>query len=205
MNRRKNLSARTSFTRRRGRFTIRINQGDWDFNPGVHNDQILPFDACRSKHMPAVSDGGIDQNHYKIKPEGPCCCARQRSRQILDDETPLCDIPSRRRSPDIREGPRRCIREPASELVGLRHGETFTRTFEDETLDPIYAHPQPPFEVDRRPFIQDQRNFPIQRKSFPRVDTPSWPMVSIQKKVRQVFWTFRNGSSKSDRLRDEIS
>ncbi|KAG7033031.1 hypothetical protein SDJN02_07084, partial [Cucurbita argyrosperma subsp. argyrosperma] len=141
----------------------------------------------------------------KVQSQGS---AGQRSRQILDDETPLCDIPSRRRSPDIREGRRRCIREPGSELVGLRHGETSTRTFEDETMDPIYAHPQPPFEVDRPPFIQDQRNFPIQRKSFPRVDSRS-PGRFRGRPPGQWFpskrKSDRDGLSKSDRLRDEIS
>ncbi|XP_023550091.1 uncharacterized protein LOC111808389 isoform X1 [Cucurbita pepo subsp. pepo] len=200
VNRHQNLSPQTNFSRRRGRFTIRINsvQGEWDFNPtispGNYNDQVPPpYDARRRKYMPAVSDDDIDQNHYKMKPDGPFRSAGDhRGRQILDDEGPLfCHMASRRKSPGRRDGPppvrgvkmvhrmprnispSRCNRERGSELVGPRHGEKFMRTFEDETMDPLYAHPQPSFEVDRPPFIRDRRNFPIQRKSFQRVDSKS--------------------------------
>ncbi|KAG6602351.1 hypothetical protein SDJN03_07584, partial [Cucurbita argyrosperma subsp. sororia] len=139
-------------------------------------ENVKPVDFVQNDDLalPNVKSlNNDDATNDSSQPAEIASCAGQRSRQILDDETPLCDIPSRRRSPDIREGRRRCIREPGSKLVGLRHGETSTRTFEDETMDPIYAHPQPPFEVDRPPFIQDQRNFPIQSKSFPRVDSRS--------------------------------
>ncbi|XP_022133555.1 uncharacterized protein LOC111006113 isoform X2 [Momordica charantia] len=195
VNRHQNLSPQTNFHRRE-RFTIRTDslQGEWDFNPtvspGIYSDQI-PYDAPRRKYLSAVSDDDIDQNHYKIKPNGPFRSAGRQGRQILDDEgPPYCHIPSRRKSPGIRDGPpvrgvkmvhrmprnispSGCIREAGSELVGPRHGEKFMRTFEDETMDPIYAHPQPPYEVDRPPFIRERRNFTIQRKTFPRIDSKS--------------------------------
>ncbi|XP_023535366.1 uncharacterized protein LOC111796821 [Cucurbita pepo subsp. pepo] len=193
-----------NFSHRRGRSTNRLDTrpGEWDFGPNfspeTYTDQQIDY------HVP-----GLDQNRYKIIPDGPFGGANHRGRQLPDDEGPyFFHGPSRRKSPGRRHGPgvhggkmvnriprdfspNRCMDEGGS--FDRQHGEKFTRNFADDTEDPLYARPQLPYEVDR-PFFRERRNFSFQRKSFPRIDSKS-PVRSRARSPNQWF-----SSKRSDRF-----
>lgn len=95
-------------------------------------------------------------------------------------------MPSRRRSPGRGRGihmvrriprnisPSRCIGEDGSELVGLRRGEKFMRNFPDDSIEPIFARPQPSFEGIDGHFSRGNRTFsPVQRRGLPRLRSKS--------------------------------
>lgn len=193
-----------NFSHRRGRSTNRLDtqSGEWDFGPNfspeTYSDQQVDYHVS-----------GLDQNRYKIMPDGPFGGANRRDRQLLDEEGPFFyHGPSRRKSPGRRHGPSvrggkmvnrmprdfspsRCMDEGGS--FDRQHGEKFARNFADDTVDSIYPRPQPPYEVDR-PFFRERRNFSFQRKTFPRMDSNS-PVRTQARSPSQWF-----SSKRSDRF-----
>lgn len=73
-----------NYSHRRGRSTNRLDNrsGEWDFGPNfspeTYSDQQIDY------HVP-----GLDQNRYKIIPDGPFGGANRRGRELLADEGPF--------------------------------------------------------------------------------------------------------------------
>ncbi|XP_031741363.1 uncharacterized protein LOC101204567 [Cucumis sativus] len=192
------------FSHRRGRSSNRLDHRseEWDFGPNfspeTYSEQQIDY------HVP-----GLDQNRYKITPDGPFGGANRRGRELLEDEEPFFfHGPSRRKSLGRRHGPNvgggkmvykiprdfspgRCMDEGGS--FDRQHGEKFSRNFADDTVDLMYPRPQPPYDIDK-PFFRERRNFSFQRKSFPRIDSKS-PVRSRARSPGQWF-----SSKRSDRF-----
>ncbi|KAL0541030.1 hypothetical protein IC582_021060 [Cucumis melo] len=192
------------FSHRRGRSTNRLDNRseEWDFGPNfspeTYSEQQIDY------HGP-----GLDQNRYKITPDGPFGGANRRGRELLEDEEPFFfHGPSRRKSFGRRHGPNvgggkmvykiprdfspgRCMDEGGS--FDRQHGEKFSRNFADDTVDLMYPRPQPPYDIDK-PFFRERRNFSFQRKSFPRIDSKS-PVRARARSPSQWF-----SSKRSDRF-----
>ncbi|XP_031742263.1 uncharacterized protein LOC101204083 [Cucumis sativus] len=192
------------FSHRRGRNTNRLDNRseEWDFGPNfspeTYSEQQIDYHVT-----------GLDQNRYKIIPDGPFGGANRRGRELVEDEEPFFfHGPSRRKSPGRRHGhsvrggkmvnrmprdfsPGRCMDEGGS--FDRQHGEKFTRNFADDTVDEMYPRPQPPYDVDR-PFFRERRNFSFQRKTFPKIDSKS-PVRSRARSPSQWF-----SSKRSDRF-----
>ncbi|KAL4017881.1 hypothetical protein IC575_021457 [Cucumis melo] len=203
VDKRQGQSQLMSFSHRRGRSTNRLDNRseEWDFGPNfspeTYSEQQIDY------HGP-----GLDQNRYKITPDGPFGGAYRRGRELLEDERSFYfHGPSRRKSLGRRHGPNvggkmvnkmprdfspgRCMDEGGS--FDRQHGEKFTRNFADDTVDLMYTRPQPPYDVDK-PFFRERRNFSFQRKSFPRINSKS-PVRSQARSPSQWF-----SSKRSDRF-----
>ncbi|GAV63739.1 hypothetical protein CFOL_v3_07257 [Cephalotus follicularis] len=169
----------------RGRVSNRIDMlhGDWDSEhdlaPEFYNGPT-EFHMPRHKFASGVVDANLEFNDYNIGNHGSVVGSGRGGRKIIDGETPIFrHLPSRRRSPRVRDGPnprglqmaRRVPRNSGegSELIGLRPSEKFMRAFPDGNPDPVFARPQTQYERLDGHFVRAERNFSsVQRRGLPR-------------------------------------
>ncbi|PON75363.1 hypothetical protein PanWU01x14_043300 [Parasponia andersonii] len=178
-------NSRFNYMRGRGRINNRIDtfRGDResgrDFASEFHNSQT-EFRVPRHKYASSASNADHEYSTYNITQDGGFVGSGRGGRKPLNDEGPFVRrMPSRRRSPGAGRGihmvrriprnmsPNRCVGEDGSELVRLRRNEKFSRGFPDDTIDPMFPRPQPPFEGVGGHFSQGNRNFAsVQRRAM---------------------------------------
>lgn len=181
-------SSRLNFMHRRGRMSSRINSvhNDWDSERGLapeYYDVQTDFGVSRHKYGPDVANAEVDFN-FEMVSDGSFTRGWGGRNVISDDTSNIRHLPSRRRSPNRRDGPNghsfhmvsrvprnnspsRCIGEDGSELVAMRHNQKFMRGCHDDNVDPVMARGQPQFEGVEDQFARGGRHFSSFRRRGP--------------------------------------
>ncbi|PSS34567.1 Serine-rich adhesin for platelets like [Actinidia chinensis var. chinensis] len=187
-------NSRLNIMRGRGRVSNRSLRGDWDSERDFGSESYngpADYRFSSNKHASTAADGELDCRGY-VAPNGPIRGAGRGGRKPLNDELSSFRHPlTRRRSPGGRDGtttrgvqmvrrfrrnisPNRFIGEDGSDIVGLRRGEKFLRALPDDTMDPVFNRPQPPFDGVDSQFVRGNRNFSsFQRRGLPRIRSKS--------------------------------
>ncbi|XP_059666168.1 uncharacterized protein LOC132311987 isoform X2 [Cornus florida] len=144
---------RSNFMRGRGRSSNRFDslRGDWDNDSTdrggrkPYNDEFPSFHHPSSRRRsPAGRDGGARHGIQMIR----------RMPRIINMT--------------------RCVGEDGSDLAVIKHGEKFLRGLPNDILDPVFSHPQPPYEGADGQFVRGNRNFSsIPRRGVPRIRSKS--------------------------------
>lgn len=185
-------NSRFNFVRGRGRISSRIDSvhGDWNSEREFAREFYGPTEFHVPRHKYA-SQPDSDFNGYNVGLNGDFVSIGRGGRKIFNDEASVFPHLPRRRSPGGRVGPRGrgldmvrrvprhislsgCIGEDGTELVGPRRGEKFIRGLPNDNTDPIYTHPQGPYDGLDGHFVRSNRNFlPMQRRGIPHVRSKS--------------------------------
>ncbi|KAL4366787.1 hypothetical protein GQ457_05G021240 [Hibiscus cannabinus] len=128
----------------------------------------------------------LNFSSYNNSQDGAYFGTGRGGRKILnDDQSIIPQLPPRRRSPGVRDGPAgrkfqmvrrvpgnlspsRCIGDDGSDMVGLRHMRGFA---DDDHTNPMFASCQPSFEGA---FVRGNREFTsVQRRGLPQTHSKS--------------------------------